>query len=81
MDSRWIRHTKDTEGRTKVKEAIKNSVYALEILKTILNKELVEVQSTSKEDYNIPNWSQFQADRNGYERALKSFIALLEIQE
>lgn len=81
MDSTWIRHARDPEQRSKVKEGIKASKYTLDLLTNILQRELNEVQSTSKEDYNIPNWSNYQADRNGYERAIKRFLDLINIKE
>lgn len=81
MDSSWLRHTKTNEDRLKVKEAIVNSVYTLDILKSILEQELSEHDRTSIEDYSIPNWSCYQADRNGYKRALKRFLNLINIKK
>lgn len=79
MDSNWIKHTKSEEERIKLKETIKNSAHVLNLLSSILIKELEEIHSTSKEDYQIPNWSCYQADRNGYERAIKRFLNLLKV--
>mgnify|MGYP001570701462 CR=1 FL=1 len=81
MDSNWTRHVKTQQERDKIKEAIQNSKYTLDILSNILNKELIEVDSTSLEDYKIPNWDCHQADRNGYKRALKRFLHLINIKE
>ncbi len=81
MDSNWIRHVRSDDEKSKVKETIRNSKYTLDVLSSILNKELEEVQSSSKEDYKIPNWSCYQADRNGYERAIKRFLNLININD
>lgn len=78
MDHRWLKHTKD---KSKTKESIANSKYTLDLLKDILNKELQELDVDKKEDYNIPNWSYYQADKIGYKRAIKSFIKLLTINK
>ena len=81
MDSNWIRHAKTPEERKKVTDAINNSKYALDLLSLILVRELDQINQTSLEDYNIPNWSHFQADRNGYRRALKRFLNLINLKE
>lgn len=80
MECNWFRHVKGEEIK-KTKEAIINSKYALDILINILNKELEDVEKTSKEDYKIPNWDCYQADQNGYKRAIKRFINLINLKE
>ena len=81
VSSEWIKHTKTDEERNKVKDAVIRSEYCLEILRGILEKELQEVDSTNKEDYKIAHWPCYQADRNGYKRAIKKFINLINLNE
>lgn len=81
VDTKWLRHVKTDKERAKVKELIGNSSSTLDILMNILQKELEEKEKSSHEDYKIPNWQCYQADRNGYKRAIKSFLHLLTIKE
>lgn len=81
MESNWVKHIKSEDEKSKFKATLLNSTLVLDVLSSILNKELDSIKTTSKEDYNIPNWSHYQADRNGYERALKRFLNLINIKE
>ena len=81
IDIRWLKHVNTDEARAKVKESIGNSSTTLQLLTDILQAELDEKEKSSTEDYKIPNWQCYQADRNGYKRAIKSFIHLLNIKE
>lgn len=81
MDTSWIRHAKDPDERKKIKDGILNSKYTLDLLITILKRELDEIENTSKEDYSIPNWDCYQADQNGYKRAIKRFLNLINLKE
>lgn len=81
MKTAWIKHVKTKEEKQKVYETLVNSKYLRDILTNILESELKEKENSKEEDYKIPNWSCYQADRNGYKRALKSFIQLLNLKE
>jgi|TARA_Y100000296_G_C5141630_1_gene241398 hypothetical protein len=71
----WTAHLPDkTKEEKKAKEEfeayIRNSrgVFdrAIEIIETY-----IEAHETSPEDYDCPSWANKQADRNGWNRALK----------
>jgi len=50
-----------------------------ERLIAVLNgkKESLRSEATSKTSYDKPSWGYFQADANGYERAISEVISLL----
>ncbi len=81
MNILWFKNTKNEAERNKLKEALVNSKYTMDILRNNLKKMLEEKDSTSSEDYKIPNWACYQADRNGYKRAINDFLNLLNIKE
>lgn len=81
IDTNWLKHAKTKEEREEIKKTIFSNNYTLNLLKEILEKELNEVNKSSLEEYSSPNWAYQQADKNGYKRALQSFINLLAIKE
>lgn len=81
VDSRWVRHIKDGTDKAKVIETLGNNNFVITELQRILLEELKSKETTSTEDYKIPNWDCYQADRNGYIRAIKSFLSLLNYKE
>lgn len=62
-----------------VEQEFKQSGLLRERLTTILrNKmETVRIEARSKKTYESPSWPYFQADANGYERAISELISLL----
>ena len=71
-------------GLTKEQEAIIReefirSVALRERLIDVLNVKKASFRSevTSKTSYDSPSWSHYQADYNGFERAIEEVISLL----
>lgn len=62
-----------------VEQEFRQSGLLRERLTTILrNKmETLRVEARSKKTYENPSWAYFQADANGYERAISELISLL----
>lgn len=69
---------KDDE-KERIKELLLNSKSAFGRLREILEKKLKETSGTSPKDYESPSWAYYQADKNGYERAVREVIALLTL--
>lgn len=61
---------------TSEKELFKQSKNFREKLTEILSKRTKAV--VTEPDYDSPSWSHKQADMNGYNRAIKEIIDLLE---
>ena len=64
-----------TKGREKVKQDIALAHNAFERLSGILTKKL---RKSSTPDYDKASWPYFQADSNGYNRALEEVLKLIE---
>lgn len=56
-----------------------SSLALRERLIAVLNgkKESLRSEATSKTSYDNPSWAYFQADANGYERAINEVVSLL----
>jgi hypothetical protein len=81
LDVTWLKHAKNKEEREEIKRTLVSNTYTLNLLKEILERELNEKNRSSFDEYSSPNWAYQQADKNGYKRALQSFINLLAIKE
>lgn len=63
-------------------EELRTDYRAAKLLREVLCKELKrKINSSRKEqianNYDAPCWAQYQADQNGYQRALEEAISLL----
>lgn len=67
------------ESKDKVKDDFVRGADALERLTKVLRSKLPE--KILAVDYENPSWAYKQADRNGYERAIKEVLDLIDIQE
>lgn len=74
MDARWLKGVKDKEGR---KKSLLQHRNAFDDLNQLLEAEVNDYAP----DYNNPSWAYQQADRNGYNRAIRSIQKLLTIKE
>jgi hypothetical protein len=74
----WTSHLKTEEDRKNFREYILGSNSLWDRLGAIL-KEKVPKPTVS--DYSTASWAYFQADQNGYERALREILAILPIDK
>lgn len=72
----WLSHLKTEEERIKFKDYILNSTSLWERLGDILAEKIPE---NNKENYSKASWAYYQADQNGYQRALKEIISILPV--
>lgn len=79
MKLKWTQDIKDPKEKTKFKESIRNSKFILDKLSQICYNMLEENRTSSTKDYDSPGWAFRQADKVGYERALRDIIKLLQI--
>jgi len=77
LSNQWYKHLKGVEAE-QFKDYVRNCTSIRERLTDILEEKL----PTCKEvDYDCPSWSHKQADSNGYERALKEMLRIIEIRD
>ena len=77
MDIKWIKGLKGDEKERRKKEVLSYRT-AFDDLKDILENLQEDVGTP---DYESPSWAFKQADVNGYNRAIKSIIRLINIKD
>ena len=78
----WLRGVNE-QDKAHLKESILAAALPLNRLKDILH-ELLEVSrktSTKDSNYELPSWSNYQADKLGEQRTLLKIIKLLELDQ
>jgi predicted alpha/beta superfamily hydrolase len=76
LSTLWTSHLQGQKDKDQFKEYILNSSSLWERLNTILENKLTKNKET---DYNNAAWAYFQADQNGYNRALKEIQEILPL--
>ena len=80
LSGHWFRGDKTEKDK-------KETLQLLKISKPVLDKltflcyntlEASESNKLNKPDYNSPSWPLVQADHNGYQRAYREIIAIIE---
>lgn len=69
-----VQQVKDLEQRYKEASFVRNRL-------EVLLREIIEQKragAVAERLYDSPNWAYLQADRAGYERALRDIISLIE---
>lgn len=74
MQELWLKGYKGTERDSRVKEVLSYH-NAFEAIKELLEEE------EFVPDYDCPSWSHKQADRNGYNRAIRKVKAILTLKD
>lgn len=69
----WFKGHKDKDARKKELLSYRNAFQALE--------EILTEEENTLADYESPSWAYIQADRNGYNRAIRHVRKLLDIKE
>ena len=77
LSLQWLKHLKSDEDKEEFTKYLRNSSRIFQVLTKILEGKTKEI--TLEPDYSNPSWSHQQADRNGYNRAVKDIIKLIDI--
>lgn len=76
----WLKNKRSAEDSKHVHDVLGNSKPGLDLLKELLEQELLDVQKEirSRNSYEeITNWDRWVADRLGYARCLDKLIERL----
>lgn len=77
MDLRWLKNLpEDVEEVDREKEVL-GFRNAFRELTEVLERELKEIAP----DYDTPSWAYKQADQNGYNRAIRSVLKLIKLED
>lgn len=75
MKVEWYIGKNSPPEKAKIKALLRANRDSLDHLELVLSKKQKDIVFPN--DYNIPNWANWQADLNGYNRALKEIIDLI----
>lgn len=75
----WYNQCQSDEERQRVEQDFALAYNAFERLTDILRRKTKT--DTSFSDYEVANWAYLQADKNGYNRALKEILNLINQKE
>lgn len=77
ISSKWLQDIdpKDQEAKDRRIELVRSSTI-LDILGEILQRELDKLNRSPEVEYDNPNWSFREADRNGQYRVLQQIYSL-----
>ena len=82
ISNTWIKHLKDKEEKEEFTKILLEGNRIIDRLINIVEQELdsCKKQKLDKSRYLSPNWSEFQADTIGEERALRKILNLIKIE-
>jgi len=75
----WFEKAKSEEEKEAIQRDFDAALRAFERLEEILRRKIKE--GSSEKDYENPSWAFLQADRIGYNRAIKEVISLITRKE
>ena len=80
MDARWFKYCKNEDQKKEIKAYFGAAGYLLDTLAKILEEELNSSikESSNKESYKLPAWSEYQADRLGEQRTLRKILNIIK---
>ena len=77
INSEWVRKIKDSDDQQIfINSLLCNPV--IDRLRDILSQKLEDRSVFKEVDYSNPSWAYTSADRNGYTRAIREILKLLE---
>jgi hypothetical protein len=76
---RWTKHLKEKDQKDDFLKRLSYAKEFMDVLKNILQEDLdaLEKEMESKDNYFMPAWSEYQADKIGSRRTLKKIINLI----
>lgn len=73
----WFSDIRDDTAREQFKQNVVGSKIVLDKLHKIVYNMVISGERVPVDDYDSPSWSHKQADRNGYARALREVLEIL----
>lgn len=76
----WTKHLKDETQKQNFEDLVRNSTIVLGRLREVLLEQRDELsrKELTEKDFDVPNWSERQAFRNGDRARLEKVLNLLE---
>lgn len=80
MQHQWFSNL-PKDKQEEFKRTVLNSTLVLDKAKEIVYNMSITESQVGTTDYDSPSWSHRQADRNGYLRALREVVDLLNVSD
>lgn len=79
LSMRWTKHLKTKGAKEDFEQRIKGAQEFFDIMKALIEEDLnaLEKEIESKDNYFMPAWAEYQADRIGSKRTLKKILNLI----
>lgn len=78
LKTEWFKDLKTQVERDEFTKTVLNSTLALDKLRKIVYNRVISGEKVTVDDYDSPSWSHKQADRNGWLRAHREILELLD---
>lgn len=75
LNSLWFAGVKN-EDRQQRADLVLSAHTVLDLIEGIVSSQIAELEKTSTNDYDLPNWALKQADRQGQIRSFKKMLEL-----
>jgi len=80
LSVQWTANIKDKKEKEEFVKYVHGSSGVLERLEDILDSKVNASRPTLK-DYELASWPYYEADRNGYNRALEEILELITLEK
>lgn len=83
MNIAWTHHLKTEEDKDKFRNQILGAKPVLQRQADIIREEMFNLDAAESDPktYDTPSWSHKQADLNGYRRALRRMLKLVDLDQ
>jgi hypothetical protein len=82
LSSKWFEGFRgDAKQKEELERTIRGSNHVLNMLTEIIDREIKQLEATSSNDYDKPNWPLRAADKNGALRQLKLLRTLTHLDK
>jgi len=83
MDLRWFKYCKTEQEKQEIKDYLAAASFLLDRMRKILEEELaISIkESSDKKKYELPSWSEYQADSLGEQRTLRKVLSLITLDK
>lgn len=78
LKTTWTQDLKTASEREEFTKVVLNSSLVLDKLRKIVYNRVISGEKVAPSDYDSPSWSHKQADSNGYARAYREILELLD---
>lgn len=80
MDSKWFPSGATEAEKAELEKTIRHSKFTLDLLSSIIEREIEAKEKTKLSDYDSPSWAYRRADLDGQLRTLYNMLKLTKLE-